>query len=368
MEEKREGLAAPAANRDTLVDRDGAMQPKFIKIKSYIESITSGSVLPNHRHRRERRIMPKTKDTVLVVDDEPIYVEVLKSFLAPDYNVISATCASQALAILERTVPDLVLLDVVMPGMGGYELCRILKLAPSTAHIPVIFVTVLGDIEGETRGFDAGAIDYVTKPFNPVVVRARVRNHVALKRAHDELARLASTDALTGLASRRRFDELLEMVYRQHARSAIPMSLIMIDIDHFKAFNDTYGHSAGDECLRRVGGVLSNSVRRGSDLAARYGGEEFACILPETNDAGALVAARNIHKGIADLGIPHLGSATALCVTASLGVITAVCSSRSNETDLLCKVDKLLYRAKDEGRNRIVSAVECPESVAITSG
>lgn len=304
--------------------------------------------------------MCKEKATILVVDDEPIYVEILRSFLAPDYHVISAEGPSQALEILEGTLPDLILLDVMMPDMDGYELCRILKLAPATAKIPVIFVTALGDMEGETRGFDAGAIDYVTKPFNPVVVRARVRNHVALKRAHDELARLASTDSLTGLASRRRFDEAFEAEYRRHARSTLPLSLIMIDVDHFKAFNDTYGHLAGDECLRRVGGVLAGSLHRDPDLAARYGGEEFVCILPETNLTGALDVAKAIHEGIAGLRISIPGAPGPLGVTASAGVITSACAHPGGEADLLRKLDRLLYLAKDEGRNRIVSADDAP--------
>jgi PleD family two-component response regulator len=219
--------------------------------------------------------------TILIVDDETTNIEILAELLASDYDVIFATSGEEALAIVESARPDLILLDVMMPDIDGYEVCARLKKSASSKDISVIFITGLGDLEAETRGLSLGAVDYVTKPINPAVVRMRVRNHIELKIARDELARLAATDGLTGLANRRRFDQVLATECSRLRRSKGRLSLIMIDIDHFKAFNDTYGHVAGDGCLRQVGGAIGSVIHRTPDLAARYGGEEFSCILPE---------------------------------------------------------------------------------------
>jgi diguanylate cyclase (GGDEF)-like protein len=247
-----------------------------------------------------------------------------------------------------------ILLDVMMPKMDGYEVCTRLKTDPATADIPVIFITGMDETEAESRGLELGAVDYVTKPFKPVVVRARVHNHVELKRARDRLLALAATDGLTGLANRRRFDEALQSEWKRLQRTGSELGLIMLDIDHFKPFNDTYGHLAGDDCLRNVAGVLAGEMLRGPDVAARYGGEEFACILPETTLAGAVAVAERIRAGIEALGIPHSGSKVVPVVTASLGVISVLCTGVTRPEDLLLAADACLYRAKSEGRNRVV--------------
>lgn len=293
--------------------------------------------------------------TILIVDDEPINIEVLAAILESDYEVVFATDGARAIELAENVRPDLILLDVVMPGMDGYEVCTRLKSNKATAGIPVIFATALGDREAETRGLELGAVDYVTKPINPPTVRMRIRNQVELKRARDELFRLASTDSLTGLANRQHFDDRLETECRRQQRSQSELSAIFLDIDHFKAFNDAYGHPAGDGCLRQIGAALAGAMRRTADLAARYGGEEFTCILPETTEFGARVVAEQIAAGIARLAIPHANSLVAPHVTASIGAFTVPASARFTAADLLRAADQCLYRAKESGRNRIVA-------------
>lgn len=295
------------------------------------------------------------RPTILVVDDETMNIELLADLLEDDYDVSFATGGEQALALAAGERPDLILLDVLMPGMDGYDVCTRLKQDVVTAGIPVIFVTALGDTEAETRGLDLGAVDYVTKPISPGIVRARIRNHIELKRARDTLARLATTDGLTGLANRRAFDDRLATEHRRLGRSGGELSLILLDIDHFKLFNDTYGHLAGDDCLRQVGRALQGVVRRPADLAARYGGEEFACILPETAAVGALAIAEQIRTAISALNIPHAASRTAGHVTASLGVVTVSCAPDQAVGDIIKAADAGLYRAKEAGRDQVVA-------------
>jgi diguanylate cyclase (GGDEF)-like protein len=294
--------------------------------------------------------------TILIVDDEPINIEVLAGILESDYEVVFATDGAQALELAETARPDLVLLDVVMPGMDGYEVCTRLKRNADTAGIPVIFATALGDRDAETRGLELGAVDYVTKPINPPTVRVRVRNHVELKRTRDEMLWLATTDGLTGLANRRRFDDRLDGECRRLQRSRSHLSLIFLDVDHFKAFNDTYGHPAGDGCLRLIGTVLAAAMRRSTDLAARYGGEEFTCILPDTDAPGAVAVAQHIATEIARLAVPHTRSSVAPHVTASLGVFTVPAPAQITAAQLVRAADQCLYRAKGEGRARVVAA------------
>lgn len=296
------------------------------------------------------------RPAILVVDDETINIELLADLLEDDYDVSFATGGEQALALAASDRPDLILLDVLMPGMDGYDVCARLKEDAVTAGIPVIFVTALGDTEAETRGLDLGAVDYVTKPISPAIVRARIRNHIELKRARDTLARLATTDGLTGLANRRSFDERLATEHRRLARSGAELSLILLDIDHFKLFNDTYGHLAGDDCLRQVGRALQGVVRRSADQAARYGGEEFACIFPETDATGVRAIAEQIRAAISGLEIPHAASRTAGHVTASLGVVTVACGPDQSVTEIVKAADAGLYRAKEAGRNQVAAA------------
>ena len=296
-----------------------------------------------------------TPAVVLIVDDDESSIAAIQQLLEPEFAVVPCMSGARALELIPDVTPDLILLDIVMPDMDGYTLCAQLKSDPATAGIPIIFVTGLAEPDVESAALERGAADYVTKPFNANVVRARVRNHVELKRTRDELFALAATDGLTGLHNRRAFDTALEREYARLARSNARLTLIMLDVDHFKAYNDIYGHIAGDVCLRSVAGVVGSEMLRSSDIAARYGGEEFVCILPEIDLAGGAAIAERIRAGIADLHIPHNGSKVASVVTASFGVTSALCSHGMQSVEVVAAADACLYRGKAEGRDRVVA-------------
>ena len=288
---------------------------------------------------------------ILIVDDEPANVHVLADALRGLYDVRFATDATRALELAQAQPIDLVLLDVVMPGMDGFELLRRLKDEPRTQHVPVIFVTAMDEIDDEERGLNLGAVDYLTKPIRPAIVRARVRTHVQLKTQRDLLERSAMIDGLTGIANRRRFDEELERRWREAQRNNSSLSLMLVDVDHFKQFNDNYGHGAGDDCLRRVAGAIDASFSRAGDLAARYGGEEFAVLWQGGNGAGQV---QRMLQAIRALGIPHKASSAGDIVSASAGAVEAVPQAASSPRQILEEADRLLYAAKQGGRNQCV--------------
>ena len=296
------------------------------------------------------------KQTILVVDDSPENITVLGALLRADYTVRVATNGEKALKIMgSDNPPDLILLDVMMPGMDGYEVCRRLKADSRTQNIPVIFITAKTSEEDEVKGFEMGAVDYVTKPFSPVVIKARVRTHMDLKRYRDLLVNTSYCDGLTAIANRRRFDEYYTVLWNLSIREALPLSLIMIDIDNFKQFNDNYGHQEGDACLVRIAQKLAESLKRKTDLVARYGGEEFVCILPYTGIDGAISIAEEFRTGILSLQIPHAYSSAGSYVTISQGVANISPIKDSSPKALIMAADNVLYRAKESGRNRICS-------------
>lgn len=296
---------------------------------------------------------------LLIVDDQPINIQALYQAFQADHEVFMATSGEQALDFCRRDPPDLILLDVMMPGMDGLEVCRRLKADAATADIPVIFVTAQEDPADETRALEAGGVDFIIKPVNRAVVRARVRTHLTLKAQADLLRSLAFIDGLTGVANRRRFDERLFVEWRHCRRGAIPLTLIMIDIDHFKRYNDRYGHQAGDACLQQVAAVIKGNLGRSHDLVARYGGEEFVCLLPDCNPAGAARKAEVLRQAVLALGIPHETSSVAATVTVSLGTATCTPDANASADQLLAAADAALYTAKTGGRNRVGEA--CPD-------
>jgi diguanylate cyclase (GGDEF)-like protein len=297
--------------------------------------------------------MADTRPKILVVDDIPSNVHVLSRILKDDYDIYFATDGEKALDLVQARLPDLVLLDIMMPGMDGYEVCARIKADPATHDIPVIFISAKSEVEDETRGLEVGAIDFITKPISPPIVKARVRNHLLLKRQADLLRSLSFLDGLTGIANRRRFDDTMAREWRRCARSHQPLSLVILDVDHFKSYNDHYGHQAGDECLRLVAAVLADRVKRTGDLVARYGGEEFVCLLPETDNDGALQVAERLRGAVEDCAIPHDCSPVASHVTISLGVATVVPVVDESPDQLTQMADQLLYQAKRSGRNRV---------------
>lgn len=293
---------------------------------------------------------------LLIVDDQPINIQALHQLFQADHEVFMATSGEQALAFCrDNPLPDLILLDVVMPGMDGIEVCRRLKADAALADIPIIFVTARSEPDEETRALEAGGVDFIAKPVNPAVVRARVRTHLTLKAQSDLLRSLVFVDGLTGVANRRRFDEALHDEWQHCRRAGAALTLLMIDIDHFKRYNDRYGHLVGDACLKRIAAVLQAGLRRAGDVVARYGGEEFACLLPECDLPAGRAKADELCATVAALEIPHADSPTAQRVTLSVGVATMRPNGANDPTALVAAADAALYEAKRAGRNRVVA-------------
>ena len=294
------------------------------------------------------------KQRILVVDDSAENIDILVSLFKDDYMVAAARDGAKSLKMAEKNPPDLILLDIIMPGMDGYEVCRKLKENEVTRDIPVIFITALSEAIDEARAFGIGAVDFISKPFQPIVVKARVNTHLNLKKKSDMLEALAAIDGLTDIYNRRKFDETMDIEWRRAARSQSPLSLIMVDIDHFKLFNDNYGHARGDECLKKVADALKNALRRPGDFVGRYGGEEFAVILADSDAAGALHVAETLRRTIADLNVPHEYSDIAPYVTISLGVATVLFPAPGATFEkFIDAADGMLFKSKKNGRNQV---------------
>lgn len=297
---------------------------------------------------------PEARHRILLIDDEPIYRELIADILGDEYEILVAAEGVTGLEIAADKLPHLILLDLMMPGIDGFEVFRCLKADQRTREIPVIFITGRGDVEAETMGLKLGAVDYISKPVNADLVRARVSMQSRFKLMRDKLVLLAATDGLTGLANRFQFDTMLAYEYARHLRSGKELALIMLDIDQFKSFNDTYGHISGDECLREIAQAMTVTVSRATDLVARYGGEEFVVLLPETHLKGAVVIAERLRACISALRLPHRNSGTGY-VTASFGVVSGILHPDSSVTDAVHQADIQLYAAKAGGRNRVNS-------------
>lgn len=313
---------------------------------------------------------PVSKPKILIVDDQPINIQALHQVFTKDYQIFMATRGEQALAVCASKQPDLVLLDVEMPDLSGFEVCERLRADPLTRDIPVIFVTAHRDEVSETRGLEAGAVDFISKPFNPNIVRARVKTQLTLKAQADLLRSWAYLDGLTGIFNRRHFDEKLRTEWERALREKTPLSVMMVDVDFFKRYNDRYGHQAGDDVLRQVARCIQGSLKRPADMAARYGGEEFVCLLPNTGLEGAMQLAHVMGQAVMDLNIAHTDSLVASTITVSIGVccrtieplpvqssaFEAAANSPSVE-DFLRNADGHLYAAKVAGRNKALGGV-----------
>lgn len=307
----------------------------------------------------------KTK-TILVVDDVPVNVHLLTTYLSAEgYNVITAQDGEEAIAQVRTNHPDLILLDVMMPKINGYEVCRIIKSDKQTNFIPVIMVTALNELEDKVKGMEAGADDFISKPFNKVELLVRVSSLLRIKylndalnekvielqKAKDELRQLAITDGLTGLYNYRHFQEQLLQELSRARRHNLNVSLFMIDIDHFKQYNDTHGHPAGDMVLKVIARLLKDNIRS-IDLAARYGGEEFSLVLIETKKSAAKIVAEKIRKLIESYSFAYEETQPNGKITISTGVATFPEDGKDFAT-LVDAADQRLYRAKQSGRNTI---------------
>ncbi|MCT7948958.1 PleD family two-component system response regulator [Ancylothrix sp. C2] len=299
---------------------------------------------------------------ILIVEDDRTTRMLLRRAMEKEgYRVIEAADGEEGIADFVRQKPDIVLLDAMMPVMDGFTCCQHFQQMSGGNTTPVLMITSLDDPDSVDRAFEVGATDYITKPIHWPVLRQRVRrlieqNHLyqKLEFANQQLQRLALIDGLTQVANRRRFDEYLEREWFRQARERSCLSLILCDVDFFKAYNDTYGHQAGDECLRLVARAIAQEVKRSADLVARYGGEEFAVILPNTDAVGAVYVAENIRIQIEALAIPHATSTVRDRVTLSLGVTSLIPESENEPAMILSLADKALYQAKASGRNQLI--------------
>lgn len=293
---------------------------------------------------------------VLVIDDVEMNAALIAGVISTLCEVQTATSGQQGLELAAQYHPDLILLDLLMPDMDGFEVFRRLKHNPATAHIPIIFLTGISDSSAEEVGLNMGAADFITKPFRTAVLLARVRNHLQLAQQRHLLERLSHSDGLTGIANRRYFNTMLAREFSRMQRQNHPLALVMLDVDEFKAFNDHYGHVHGDECLQQVAQTIARCMQRPGDMVARYGGEEFVCLLPETDLPGALTIAHAIQAAVDALQMPHVQAQAAEFVTVSMGIAAALPSELGNSRELLAMADARLYRAKRSGRHRIVSS------------
>ncbi|MDR0306795.1 MAG: diguanylate cyclase [Chitinispirillales bacterium] len=291
------------------------------------------------------------KNSVLIVDDESGNIITLTHILSSEYLVYAATDGEEAIETAKEHLPGCILLDIIMEKMDGYEVLFRLKNDVRTRNIPVIFVTGLSNSEDEMKGLDLGAADYISKPFNPVIVKLRVRNLFKIINLTDTVDRLSKTDQLTGISNRRDFDYKLSLVFEHAKRGKKPLSICVMDVDNFKKYNDDYGHLWGDAALRTIAKTIENSLKRTVDTTARWGSEEFITLLPDTDLKGALSVAESIRKNIENLQFPSGGKSVNL--TLSMGINTHTPKQGSAIRDFVAGADKALYMAKKEGKNKV---------------
>ena len=295
-----------------------------------------------------------TRQKVLCIDDEKVNLKIFSDILKDDVDVIMAKSGEQGIRKAIELKPDLILLDITMPGMDGFETIIQLKNNPQSSAIPVIFVTGELDINKEERGFELGACDCIQKPFHAVSLKARVVLHLELARQRHLLEHMVNFDPLTSIANRRRYDEVLNVEYLNARKEQSVLSVAMIDIDFFKPYNDHYGHDAGDKALRSVAQVLSEQLQRSGDFVARYGGEEFVVILAKTDQNGAQAVLEACCKAVEGLGIEHLKSENSSVLTVSIGGSCCIPQQFSDVTAALKIADQYLYKAKRNGKNQVV--------------
>lgn len=290
---------------------------------------------------------------ILVIEDGKFYQDDLVHTLQDFYKVIVADNGAKAMEILEKRKPDLILLDIVLPDVNGFDLLKKIKEAEATNDIPIIVITGLGDDSDEEKGLLLGAVDYIKKPFNQTIVRARVRTHIQILHHIHTIEQLSFLDALTELPNRRKFDYQIEYEWTRAIRRGTSLCLLLMDLDNFKTYNDSYGHSQGDVMLQTVAEVLKDSLKHPTDIPCRWGGEEFAVLLPETQLDEAVVLAEKIRMQIEKKPILCINQKSPTYMTVSIGAACMRPSANDPLRMLLEKADKMLYKAKENGRNQV---------------
>jgi diguanylate cyclase (GGDEF)-like protein len=292
------------------------------------------------------------KNSLLVVDDDKSDLMILSHILQTDYTVRIATDGASAIRIAEKYVPDLILLDIIMPEMNGYMVFEALHNSEKTGHIPVIFITGLNNYDDEKKGLTLGAADYISKPFDDMIVKLRVQHQVQIVNQMRTIEHLSMMDQLTGIPNRRNFDNRLHAEWGRAIRENIPICMLMIDVERFKNYNDTYGHHQGDKALILVANVLIQTIKRTSDFIARWGGEEFTLLLPNTDADGGLALGEQIRANMEAEEL-HCDNGILTKLTVSIGVYAHTPTSSCSIDEFFLKVDEALYSAKNSGRNRV---------------
>jgi len=292
------------------------------------------------------------KKQILIVDDDRSNIMALNHILKPTYSTLAAINGQAGIEIAKTALPDLILLDIVMPDMSGFEVIAELKRVNTLTETPVIFITALDSTEDEKKGLNLGAADYITKPFSGPIVEARVNTHLKMAEYIREIKRFGITDTLTGLPNRRCFDDRIKVEWGRAMREKEPLSVLVIDADNFKNYNDTYGHLQGDILLKTAATVFTKSVERAGDFVSRWGGEEFVILLPNTDSAGAVDIAERVRTNIKEAIIP-LPDGTPTSTTISIGVNTKIPAAGETIEEFLNKADQMVYAAKKAGKDRV---------------
>jgi diguanylate cyclase (GGDEF)-like protein len=318
--------------------------------------------------QQSKQMHPEKKDVILVVEDEPNSRLLLKTYLTSDgYQVMMANTGEDALKLIKDIHPSAVILDVLLPKMNGYEVCKRMKNSETTHFIPVVMATALRGNNERVQGIEAGADDFINKPFNRVELLTRIKSLLRIKRLHEaleekvheleiaktKLRKLAVTDGLTGLYNYRAFRRQLHIEILRSKRFRMPFSLLMMDIDHFKQYNDMFGHPSGDRVLKKFAQLIHGIIRE-VDCFARYGGEEFILILPGTDKKSSMIVAEKLRKLVENTAFPHVQKLPKKRVTISIGVASFPQDSIREEELIQC-TDQALYKAKNNGRNRTES-------------
>ena len=294
----------------------------------------------------------KPKNSVLIIDDSQFNITAINQILSPEYTVYVARNGHEGINTARSVLPDVILLDIIMEGLDGFEVITRLKSIPETRETPVIFITGLNSLEDEEKGLTLDAADYISKPFSSAIVKFRVRNQIQIVNQIRTIKHLSMFDTLTEIPNRRSFNDRLNLEWHRAKRERTPIGILMMDLDRFKAYNDTYGHLQGDILLKKAAETFVQSTRRATDFVARWGGEEFAVLLAGTDKKGTAHIAEKIRVNIENM-VVLCSEGRRTSATISIGANNVIPELNASLDFFISCADTALYRAKDEGRNRL---------------